>query len=421
MKVVCVGGGPGGLYTAIALTCRDPQVRVTVLDRDPEGTTYGWGVVFWDDLLDTLFATDPVSARAVADAAVVWDGQQVRVAGRGTAHLGGYGYGVGRARLLALLTARARELGVDVRFGCDVDPAEVPDADVVVAADGVHSGLRQRHADVFGPHREYGRNRYVWLGTPARFDAFTFAFEPTRAGWLWCHAYAYEPGMSTVIVECTPETWEGLGLDRLGPEETARVLGDVFADHLGGAPLLVRNPAAASSGSGPTAQGSPWTRFTHVRNGAWTYGNLVLLGDAAHTTHFSLGSGTRLAVEDAVSLADRLVGCDDPRRGLEEYAGARRAVLEGWQREGLTSARWFERVPGLLDRSPARVAYALLHRCSGSDDGLGAPQLGPWRHGVHVATLLGTQLTPLRRLRRVAVTEPRRRRRARRREGAHRR
>jgi 2-polyprenyl-6-methoxyphenol hydroxylase-like FAD-dependent oxidoreductase len=260
--------------------------------------TYGWGVVFWDDLLAGLRANDPPSALAIAEEAFRWVDQRVLVDGQPPATLPGYGFSMRRQRLLELLTARALKLGVQLRFECEVtDPAELDGFDLVAAGDGANSRLRGRHLDRFGARIDTGRNRYLWLGTTRVFDAFTFAFVQTGAGWIWCHAYGFDATASTFIVECSPETWTGLGFGQLGLGETIARLEGVFAAQLDGHRLVAQAQAR---------EGAPWLGFRTVTAERWHHGRVVLLGDAAHTTHFTIGSGTKLAVEDAIGLADAL-------------------------------------------------------------------------------------------------------------------
>jgi anthraniloyl-CoA monooxygenase len=207
MRIVCVGGGPAGLYFAILMKERDREHEITVLERNPAGVTYGWGVVFWDDLLDQLYASDPTTATEMSSNAFRWNGQLLAVEGKDPAHVEGHGYGIGRHRLLDLLRERAVELGVQVRFEHEIeDLSQLPDGDLIVACDGVNSRLRQLHAADFKAELRTGRNKYIWLGTAKVFDTFTFAFVPTAVGWIWSHAYAFDDDTSTFIVECSPET-----------------------------------------------------------------------------------------------------------------------------------------------------------------------------------------------------------------------
>ncbi|MCC8336104.1 FAD-dependent monooxygenase [Streptomyces sp. R1] len=351
VKVACVGGGPAGLYLSILLKRQGPTHDVTVYERDPEGSTYGWGVTYWRGLLDRLQEHDPESARAVEEHSVRWRDGVAHVGDLTTRHHGDEGFGIGRHRLLALLAARARDLGVRLEFEHPVTGANPPAADLVVAADGAGSALRGRHAGHFGTEITGGRNHYVWLGTPKVFDAFTFAFAETEHGWIWAYGYGYGPEGSTCVVECAPETWTGLGLDRADEAEGLILLEKLFADVLDGHPLTARSSGRASA---------PWPVFRTLTNRTWSRGNLVLLGDAAHTTHYSVGAGTTLALEDAMALATALREPDTPLPdALARYERERRAALLPVQSAARLSAQWYENLPRYI-RLPPEQMFALL-------------------------------------------------------------
>jgi anthraniloyl-CoA monooxygenase len=354
MRIACVGGGPAGL--SFGILARQQGHEVTVHERLPEGVTYGWGVVFWDDLLHELDERDPVTAAAVRKHAFRWEDQVVDVQGRAPVHVPSHGYSTGRHTLLRLLADRARDVGVELRYESPVqDPAELHDVDLVVACDGVGSGVRKRSEDVFGTAVTRRRNKYIWLGTSRVFDSFTFPFVQTPAGWVWAHCYGFDAASSTFIVEMAPETWQGLGLDRLGTDETMRRLEELFAAQLDGHPLRPQ------SGAGETA---PWLEFQLVTNRRWHAGNVALMGDAAHTTHFSIGSGTRLALEDAMGLADALREHPDLETALTAYGDRRAAELAHAQSEALNSAAWFESVPRYIDRDAGTFAELMMARRS---------------------------------------------------------
>ena len=350
MKVVCVGGGPAGLYLSVLLKRQDPSHDITVHERDPEGSTYGWGVTYWRGLLDRLHAHDPESARAIERDSVSWTEGVARVGDVTVSRPGDQGFGISRHRLLEILAARARSLGVRLEFEHGVTAHGLPAADLVVAADGVHSALRGAHSGNFGSELTAGRNRYLWLGTTKVFGSFTFAFVPSAHGWIWCYGYPYSAHRSTVVVECAPETWHGLGLDRdAGPRGLAR-LAELFADVLDGHPLLVR-------GTGDGA--ARWLTFRTLTNRTWYRGGLVLLGDAAHTTHYSTGAGTTLALEDAAALAGALRRHTALPRALAAYERERRAALLPAQSAARHSARWYEDLPRYIGLPPHRM-FALL-------------------------------------------------------------
>lgn len=369
MRIVCAGGGPAGLYFSVLAKLADPANDVTVVERNPAGVTWGWGVVFWDDLLDDLFAHDPVSAQRIWDAACKWDEYEVRATGKATTHLPGYGFSLGRKILLDILAERARELGVDLRWTDEVvDPDDYPDADLVVACDGGRSRLREQHAEHHGTAVDVGRNKYIWLGTPHVFGTFTFGFEKTEAGWIWYHAYPFTDQLSTFIVECQPETWTALGFEEMDGAEGTAALERIFARHLGDEKLIDHRAEVGSTG---------WLNFRRITNERWDHGNVVLMGDAAHTTHFAIGSGTKLAIQDAMALADTLASGEELPVALERYEHGRKAALAPLQRAAKSSSEWFERMPEYADLPATQFAYALSNRRG---------EYPMWRYLLHVAT-----------------------------------
>ncbi|MEW2259563.1 FAD-dependent monooxygenase [Streptomyces sp. NPDC047869] len=350
VKVVCVGGGPAGLYLAILLKRQHPSHDVTVHERDPEGSTYGWGVTYWRGLLDRLHAHDPESARAIEASSVRWNQGVAHIRGQVARQPGDEGHGIGRHRLLEILAGRARSLGVRLEFASEVAATALPEADLVVAADGVHSALRARHAGHFGTRLEEGRNRYAWLGTTKVFDAFTFAFVETAHGWIWAYGYKYGDDHSTCVVECAPDTLAGLGLDRADRGKGLALLEKLFAGVLDGHPLIDRSPVGG---------GAPWPAFRTLTNRTWHHGNLVLLGDAAHTTHYSIGAGTTLALEDAMCLAGSLRRHASLPEALTAYELQRRSELLSAQSAARYSAQWYENLPRYAELPPHRM-FALL-------------------------------------------------------------
>lgn len=335
MRIVCVGGGPGGLYFAIAALLRDPEHAITVFERDAPDVTYGWGVTFTDDLLNLMHRCDPVSAKQVRDHSVLWEDLRTCLYGRRKAIGRGYGYSIQRMTLLQVLADRARALGAEIRYRSPLeDLSSCPDADLVVAADGANSRIRQNLVEHFGTQRDAGRNLYIWLGTEQVFEDFVFALERTRAGLIWLQGYPFSTGMSTCVVECSPQTWQGLGLADSGADRSVHLLTDVFSEVLGGRPLLDR-PGAASA---------RWQQFGHVRNARWYHENVVLLGDAAHTTHFSLGAGTTEAIVDARTLARSLHRHSDLAGALAAYDRRRRSALKKLQADARASMAEYERI-----------------------------------------------------------------------------
>jgi 2-polyprenyl-6-methoxyphenol hydroxylase-like FAD-dependent oxidoreductase len=346
MRIACVGGGPAGLYFAILIKARYPAHDVEVFERNPRGVTYGWGVVFWDDLLEQLQESDPATASEICASSFRWNGQLLAVESKPAVHVGGHGHGIGRQRLLDILVERAKGLGVRVQFESSVDGRELPEADLIVACDGVNSRLRELRLEQFQTEVVVGRNKYIWLGTSRVFDAFTFAFVHTEAGWIWCHAYGFDDDTSTFIVECLPETWAALGFDTLDEADCMQLLERLFEAHLQGHPLMSKG-------------GASWLEFRTVTNETWHADNVVLMGDAAHTTHFTIGSGTRLALEDAISLAAGLQKKTGLSAALQRYEQERRAALSRTQSDARLSARWFESVPRYIELDPPQV-FALL-------------------------------------------------------------
>lgn len=387
LRITCVGGGPAGLYFAISAKLRQPGHDITVIERNPAGVTHGWGVGYWDDVLDVVYRNDPVSAREIQRSTGVWDGVEVHVGSDQKAYLGGYGLSMGRQRLLDILAERAADLGVDVRFQQEItDLPELSGADLIVASDGMNSRTRQHFANDFQTNIIWGRNKYLWLGAYYEFDAFTYVFEHTPAGWIWLHAYYLDAGRSTCIVECPPETWEGLGFPALDADESMRLLERIFERHLHGRQLInqVR-----------TGDKLPWLNFKIVRNDSWFHNNVVLIGDAAHTTHFSIGSGTKLAVGDAVALATKLAEHENLQTALKAYQDQRLPEVNVVQRNAVTSMRWLENVETCIDQDSVQFAYALSKRFR--------TRQPLWRYHLHLAT----QVPALRRLRR-HVTSARR-------------
>jgi anthraniloyl-CoA monooxygenase len=385
MKIVCVGGGPAGLYFAISMRLRHQGHDIIVLERNPVGVTYGWGVVFWDDLFDNLYHNHPDSAREIRDSSSCWNDQEVHVRGKQTAYLGGYGFSMGRERLLGILAKGAMDLGTDVRFEREVkDLSELTDADLIVACDGANSRLRQLYAEQFQTNVEVGRNKYIWLGTHKVFNAFTFAFEETDAGWIWFHAYHFNTDTSTCIVECSQETWEGLSFDELGPDESITLLEKIFESYLDGYSLINQMSQLDRM---------PWQNFRSITNENWYHENVVLMGDAAHTTHFTIGSGTKLAIEDAIGLAEKLDEHEDLQTALEAYEVERRTVMFTLQSEARNSSQWFENIERYIDQEAMQFAYALAERREGKE----IPEEVSWQYLRRLAT---QKIGGLRRLRR---------------------
>ena len=357
MKIACIGGGPAGLYFAISMKLRDARHQVEVFERNAEGVTFGWGVVFSDQTVENLMANDPVSGQIISDEFAHWDDIDVHIH-QSCVRSSGHGFiGIGRKRLLEILADRARELGVVIHYmhDCEPDLAAWEDWDLVVAADGINSRFRDAYANHFGVDVQERANRFVWLGTPKTFDAFTFAFEKTEAGWIWAHAYRFAEDCSTFIVECSEETWRGLDLDRMEQAEAIALCEKIFADYLDGQPLL--SNAAHLRGL------AAWLKFRRIICERWHFDRLILLGDAAHTAHFSIGSGTKLALEDAIKLADVLNRPGlDRAEAMVEYQSERNLEVLKLQNSARNSTEWFETVERYLHFEPWQFAYSLLTR-----------------------------------------------------------
>ncbi|MGP3965350.1 FAD-dependent monooxygenase [Nonomuraea sp. 3N208] len=354
MKVDCVGGGPASLYFAVLMKRADPSHDITVHERYPEGSTYGWGVTYWDDLYNNLHSADPESARAIGDDSVRWDTWVAHVHGHRPPSLvenWDVGFGISRSRLLAILAARARSLGVRLEYEREItSEEELTGADLIVVGDGVNSALRQRHAGHFGTEVAVGRNAYLWLGTTKVFDSFTFAFVETPHGWIWCYGYRYSNERSTCIIECSPETWAGLGFDQANEADSLALLEKLFADILDGHSLIGQDAAGESA---------RWLNFRTLTNERWHHGNLVLIGDAAHTTHYSVGAGTALAFRDAAFLVYALHAKPRLEPALEFYERERQAEIRPMQKAARNSARWYESLPRYANL-PSEQLLALL-------------------------------------------------------------
>ncbi|MEU6545172.1 bifunctional salicylyl-CoA 5-hydroxylase/oxidoreductase [Streptomyces sp. NPDC046859] len=350
LRVAVVGGGPGGLYAAALLKRLDPARQVTVWERNAPDDTFGFGVVLSDETLGGIEHADPVVHTALQEHFVRWDDIDIVHAGtRQTS--GGHGFAaLGRKRLLQILHDRCRDLGVELRFRSkapDVDRLAATH-DLVVAADGVHSTIRDTYSHVFRPHVAIHRCRYIWLAADFAFDAFRFEIAETEHGVMQLHGYPYAADASTVIIEMREEVWRAAGFDELDEQESLARCAKIFADALGGRPLRSNKSA--------------WTGFRTVVNEHWSHGNVVLLGDAAHTAHFSIGSGTKLAVEDALALAACLTEQPDVAGALAAYEAERKPVVASTQRAARASLEWFENIGLYLDQPPRQFAFNLLTR-----------------------------------------------------------
>jgi anthraniloyl-CoA monooxygenase len=357
MRIACLGGGPAGLYFAISMKLRDPAHDIDLYERNRADDTFGWGVVFSDQTVENLMANDPVSGAVIQSEFAHWDDIEVHIQGE-TVRSSGHGFiGIGRKRLLNILQNRARELGVRLHFeheaGADLD--SYAGFDLVIAADGANSRIRGAYAEHFGVDVQVRKNKFFWFGTEKVFEAFTFAFEETEAGWVWAHAYRFDSGLSTFIVEMAPDTWERLGFDRMDQPEAIALCERIFERYLDGRALM----SNAAHLKGPEA----WLQFRRIICERWSYRNLILLGDAAHTAHFSIGSGTKLALEDSIKLAEVLNRPGLSREAaLGEYREERQVEVLKLQNSARNSTEWFETLDRYLHFEPIQFAYSLLTR-----------------------------------------------------------
>ncbi|MDM8010619.1 MAG: bifunctional salicylyl-CoA 5-hydroxylase/oxidoreductase [Parasphingorhabdus sp.] len=361
MRIACLGGGPAGLYFAISAKLRDPAHDIHVFERNRSGETFGWGVVFSDQTMTNLMQNDSVSAEEMASSLAHWDDIEVQVSGQSVISSGHGFIGIGRKRLLEILSDRAKALGVTIHneFPFDADLSRFADFDLVVAADGINSEVRTANAEKLGVTVDQRTNKFCWLGTTKQFDAFAFLFEKTDAGWIWAHAYRFDETHSTFIVECSPETWEGLGFQNMEQPESIALCEKIFARHLDGNPLITNATHLRGSAA--------WINFRRVVCENWSFDNVVLLGDAAHTAHFSIGSGTKLALEDAIKLAEVLdrPGLDDRaalKDALSDYRDQRHIEVLKIQNSARNSTEWFETLDRYIGFELPQFAYSLMTR-----------------------------------------------------------
>ncbi len=350
MKIVCIGGGPAGLYFAILMKKAEPAHDITVLERNRPDDTFGFGVVFSDATLEAFAEADRETFEEITRALAHWDDIDIHYQGQVLTSTGHGFSGLARQRLLDILQRRCAGLGVRLEFEREVaDPVPWADADLLVAADGVNSTVRAAAAEHFQPEIDWRPNRFVWLGTTCPFPAFTFIFKEDEHGLWRVHAYRYDEGHSTFILETTAETWRRAGLDRAGEADTAAFAERLFARELGGHRILTNR--------------SLWRSFPTVRNRRWHWRNVVLIGDAAHTAHFSIGSGTKLAMEDAIALSRALAARRGVEAALAAYEEERRPQVESVQRAAQVSLEWFEQTERYHGRlEPIQFAFSLLTR-----------------------------------------------------------
>ncbi len=355
MKINVLGGGPAGLYFAALLKQRAPQHEITVVERNAPDDTFGWGVVFSDETLGHLREADPKIFQRITENFAYWDAIDTHVFRHGervgeVIRSSGHGFcGIARQRLLSLLQDRCQELGVTLRFNTQVDDiASLRDCDLLVAADGVNSRTRELYADTFQPSQNMGKSRFIWLGTHQTFEAFTFSFRENEHGVFQVHAYQFDESTSTFIVECDEQTFHAAGLDQASEEESIRYCQELFREELGGNALL--------------ANRSRWIQFHTVKCASWCHENVVLLGDAAHTAHFSVGSGTKMAMEDSIALAEAVIAHDEVPRAMAAYEESRRDLVERTQKAAQQSGEWFEQARRHVQRDPEQLTFAMMSR-----------------------------------------------------------
>ena len=366
MRIVCLGGGPAGLYFSLLMKLQDPAHVVTVVERNRPFDTFGWGVVLSDQTLGNLRAADAVSAQLIGDAFNHWDDVEMFFKGK-SVRSGGHGFcGIGRKKLLNILQERCIELGVDLVFEAEVQDDQALgakyNADIVIACDGLNSRVRSRYADTYKPDVELRDCRFVWLGTKKTFDAFTFAFEQTEHGWFAAHAYKFDADTSTFIVETPQAVWEAHGLDRMTQEDGIAFCEKLFAKYLDGNPLM--NNATHVRGS------AIWIRFPRVVCERWVHTGtidgrqvpIVLMGDAAHTAHFSIGSGTKLALEDAIELARCFAKTSNLSEALQSYEAVRSVEVLKIQNAARNSTEWFENVERYSGLQAEQFFYSMMTR-----------------------------------------------------------
>jgi anthraniloyl-CoA monooxygenase len=366
MRILCLGGGPAGLYFALLMKLQNPAHAITVVERNRPFDTFGWGVVLSDQTLGNLRAADPASAQLIGDAFNHWDDVEMFFKGR-SVRSGGHGFcGIGRKRLLNILQQRCIELGVDLQFETDVQDDQATalrySADLVIACDGLNSRIRSRYANTFKPDVELRACRFVWLGTHKTFDAFTFAFEPTEHGWFAAHAYQFDDNTSTFIVETPEAVWKAHGLDQMSQQDGIAFCEALFAKYLDGNPLM--NNATHVRGS------AIWIRFPRVVCERWVHHEtiagkvvpIVLMGDAAHTAHFSIGSGTKLALEDAIELATCFASHPDREQVLQTYEAVRSVEVLKIQNAARNSTEWFENVDRYSSLEAEQFFYSMMTR-----------------------------------------------------------
>ena len=350
MKINVIGGGPAGLYFAILMKKADPAANITVWERNGPNDTFGWGVVFSDKTLSYLRENDYDSYRTVTDAFETWDNVDIVHRNQKITVRGNKFSGIARIEILKILQRRCQDLCVKLLFRDEVSDAEAlaVESDLLIGADGINSTVRQTYADYFKPSLSIRSNKYIWYGTHQLFPGLTLTFRANEAGVFAAHSYKFNKGTSTFIVECDEQTWANARFERMTDQGTRAYLAGVFAKDLNSHQLLSNN--------------SKWINFVNVKNAHWSHQNVVLLGDALHTAHFSIGSGTKLALEDAIALKKCFDQTSEVRSALEEFERVRKPIIEEYQAAALDSCVWFENARRYLHLDPLPFAFELMTR-----------------------------------------------------------
>jgi anthraniloyl-CoA monooxygenase len=350
MKINIIGGGPAGLYFAILMKKAEPGRRIQIFERNGPDDTFGWGVVFSGKTLANLRAADEESHAEITKQFEAWDNVDVVHRDEKISIHGNSFSGIARLQLLKILQRRAEKLGIEISFHTEINDVETlrRECDLLVAADGVNSTVRLQYLEQLKPQLDLRAHRYIWYGTNQLFHGLTLTFREHAGGTFAAHSYKFNKQTSTFIVECDPHTWKKAGFEQMSADDTRAYLGEVFAADLHGSPLLSNN--------------SKWIQFLLVKNENWSFENLVLLGDALHTAHFSIGSGTKLAMEDAIALGESFQQTSSVGAALAHFAETRRPVIEEYQSAAFDSMLWFEQARNYMHLSPMDLAFSVMMR-----------------------------------------------------------